>query len=125
MSYFRVIPRDLFNESKLLKCIGRLCLLIHDNKAPEELSFEETEEGDRFKIELIESGELFVSNLRFYVKGAINNDGIVTFKTAYNSKEPYPLFMEYCFDETKVFDDEGEFTEEFLNEIKNISNNED
>ncbi len=28
--YTRVIPRDLFNEAKLLKCIGRLVLLIHD-----------------------------------------------------------------------------------------------
>lgn len=32
--YQRVIPRDLFNEAKLLKCLGRLSLFIHDGKSP-------------------------------------------------------------------------------------------
>ena len=30
MSYTRETPRDLFNESKLLKCLGQLSLIIHN-----------------------------------------------------------------------------------------------
>ncbi len=30
MTYHRVLPRDAFNEAKLLKCIGKLTLLIED-----------------------------------------------------------------------------------------------
>ena len=32
--YERVIPRDLFNEAKLLKCVGLLVLKIHDGENP-------------------------------------------------------------------------------------------
>ena len=28
--YERVVPRDLFNEAILLKCMGKVCLLIED-----------------------------------------------------------------------------------------------
>lgn len=34
MSYFRVIPRDLFNEASLLKCYGRLAILLDDMRSP-------------------------------------------------------------------------------------------
>ena len=32
MTYRRVLPRDLFNEAKLLKCLGQLALIIHDGQ---------------------------------------------------------------------------------------------
>jgi hypothetical protein len=34
VSYFRVIPRDLFNEASLLKCYGRLAILLDDMRSP-------------------------------------------------------------------------------------------
>ncbi len=30
MPYHRVLPRDLFNDANLLKCMGRLIMLIDD-----------------------------------------------------------------------------------------------
>lgn len=41
-SYRRVLPRDLFNEAKLLKCLGQLSLMIHDGKC--ELRVEHSDE---------------------------------------------------------------------------------
>ena len=33
-NYSRVIPRDFFNEAKLLKCMGLLALKVLDNMTP-------------------------------------------------------------------------------------------
>lgn len=30
MTYQREIPRDLFNEANLLKCLGQISLIAHD-----------------------------------------------------------------------------------------------
>lgn len=104
--YVRVLPRDLFNESKLLKCIGRLCLLIHDRQTPVEMSFEDT--GESFAVGLLEEGSLHISNLVICIKGKP-----FLFKTTYNSKASYPLNLEYEYVDYLVFDEAGEFTEEF------------
>lgn len=66
-NYFRVLPRDLFNEAKLLKCVGRLCLLIHDRTAPESLAFEEN--GEPFRVALLDEGSLTIANLVISVHG--------------------------------------------------------
>ena len=42
--YTRVLPRDLFNEAKLMKCMGLLTLLIHDELIPDCLKFEYDQE---------------------------------------------------------------------------------
>lgn len=110
--YNRVLPRDLFNESKLLKCIGRLCLLIHDNMIPFSMSVEENDEP--FEIGLLEDGHLTITNLNIFIM-----EQLTTFKTVYNSKLSYPLIASYGYDECVVFDNDGQFTEEFIkfNEI--------
>lgn len=105
--YTRVIPRDLFNESKLLKCIGHLVLQIHDGNNPANISFEHDDKP--FKIGLHDEGCLQIANVIFKIK-----DRRIDFVTTYNSKANYPLaaYHEYC--EYPVFDDTGKYTDEFL-----------
>ena len=104
MNHFRVLPRDLFNDAKLLKCLGFLTLRIHDN-AIQGLRFEH--DGEPFDIRLSESGNLWVTNLHFYLG---MTDQPVHFFTVYNSMTDFPL--QYWFDDDDtgfVFDDEGGF----------------
>lgn len=110
--YQRVIPRDLFNESKLLKCMGRLCLLIHDRQTPVEMSFEEI---DKFKIGLMDEGCLTIVNLPITIKGIP-----LIFKTIYNSKNQYPLFVEHEYCDYLVFNEDGNFASEFINFANNL-----
>lgn len=108
-NYERVIPRDLFNEAKLLKSMGRLCLLILDKKTPVEMESEH--DGKPFEIALTEDGNLTIRNLNIYINGQVYE-----FHTTYNSKDNYPLYMidneEYV--EYEVFDDKGEFSKDFV-----------
>jgi len=107
-SYLRVIPRDFFNEAKLLKCMGQLSLMILDCKTPEGMKIEIAETGEPFEIQLSDNGYLFISNYLVTI-----NDAIVSMRTPYNSKAPYPLLCYYDWEEITVFDDSGNFTKEF------------
>ena len=112
MSYQRVIPRDLFNESKLLKCLGQLALTIHEGIGPKGLKADH--QGDEFRInQRAGDGGLFVEIGLQFMAGEYE----LTLYTSYNSKDPYPLICEtwpdYEFSETYVFDDDGKITDEF------------
>ena len=113
-NYNRVIPRDLFNESKLLKCIGRLCLLIHDNNTPVDMSADN--DGDAFEIVQLQDGSLSVSNVNISIKGQLH-----IFATTYNSKANYPLVV-ITQDDAKyrVFDENGEYETEFIEYCNNL-----
>lgn len=111
--YGRVIPRDLFNESKLLKCMGQLCLMIHENRIPVEMTADH--DGSPFQISLLFDGSLTVTNVHVSIKGTR-----CTFKTTYNSKSNYPMFVALGYDEYPVFNDKGEFDEEFIEFCNNL-----
>ena len=112
--YQRVLPRDLFNEAKLLKCLGRLVLLIHDRKIP--FIGEVIHDGEPFIIALNDEGSLIVTNVTIKV-----NKSAFTFKTTYNAKNNYPFYLETKdYSEVLVFDEGGEFTEEFIEFVKTI-----
>lgn len=104
MTYQRVLPRDLFNEAKLLKCVGKLTLLIGD----ELINWIDYSYDDRgFLIDQQSSdGSLFVSNMHFTTK-----DGqILNFFTPYNSKGNWPLVCIIEDDEVlDVFNENGDF----------------
>jgi hypothetical protein len=111
MSYTRVIPRDLFNEAKLLKCLGQLALLLHEGKGirwPLWLVFADPEKG--FVIDQnTASGGLFCTNLTLYLK-----EMEVCLFSVYNSKSPFPLLFDGGNDgEGDVFNDDGSLSEEF------------
>jgi hypothetical protein len=103
MSYPRVIPKDLFNEAKLLKCIGRFALKIHNCEiSGVNMTIEDNEEY--FKIEQNPlTAELYISNLFISDK---DGEEIYLY-TKYNSKENYPLLMFYKKNEYYVFDETG------------------
>lgn len=115
MSYQRVIPRDFFNESKLLKCMGQLSLKILDGKLPDGVKIEIDECGDPFVINQTNDGRLFLQDYDVTV-----NDVFVSMSTTYNDKNNYPLVCFHDDIETTVFDDNGEFTPEFIELCNNI-----
>lgn len=115
--YGRVLPRDLFNEAKLLKCMGRLCLLIEDNMTPIDMTIDEyaTDGEEGFKIGLADDGALSIANLVITIKGAP-----YLFKTTYNSKDNFPFFVEHNYCEYRVFDEKGDWDNEFINFIQTL-----
>jgi hypothetical protein len=105
MSYFRVIPRDLFNEAKLLKGLGKIALMIHDNSLPYVTCVHEDERAG-FKIfQNPTDGSINVSNLYFFD----NNGTPIYFYHPLNCKDNWPLMMEYEGDTYYVFDEKGNF----------------
>ncbi len=61
-NYQRVIPRDFFNESKLLKCMGFLALKIHECKIPNNIDIKIEENDEPFDIQLTVDGSLTIIN---------------------------------------------------------------
>ena len=118
MTYLRVIPRDLFNEAKLLKCLGKLSLLIHDGaNVPKGLLLDHlTEENEGFEICQNESdGSLYVSNLELTHKGRT-----IGLRCPYNHKGAYPLQLCFEDEEGSVFNDDGSLSDEFQALLKSI-----
>lgn len=114
VNYYRVCPRDLFNEAKLLKCMGRLCLYILDGITPVEMT--NSDNGKGFKIGLLDEGSLTITNLTIKIKGKP-----YLFKTTYNSKANYPLFLQTeDYEDILVFDDEGNFDADFISFCNSI-----
>jgi hypothetical protein len=120
VSYLRVIPRDLFNESKLLKCLGQLALIIHDGVGvPRGLSLDHnTDEQEGFEIEQDENtGALYCSNLELTYWGRL-----IGLRCPYNCKDAYPL--QYILDDDndgRVFSESGVLTSEFRAMLGNIT----
>jgi len=112
--YQRIIPRDLFNEAKLLKCIGQLVLIIHDGKDEKgnrPTLLRAMHDGDPFEIHQDPSdGGLFIMNLQIIRDGNEELD----LKTNYNSKKPYPLVLHADDGMCYVFNDDGTLSNDFL-----------
>lgn len=113
MSYERVLPRDLFNEANLLKCIGKLCLLIHDNML--DLEFEH--DGGDFEIHQGTDGETFVANIQFSTPGG----EIIHFYRPLNARAAWPLLADIDDENSliTVFTDDGSISEEFSEALLN------
>lgn len=115
--YQRVLPRDLFNEAKLLKCLGRIVLLIHDGIAPESLQFDhDTSETDGFDIwQDQSSGDLFCNNLEFTV-----HHRRLHIYTVYNNRGEWPAFVEFDGETLPVFDANGAFSNDFIALVNSV-----
>ena len=107
--YMRVIPRDLFNESKLLKCLGKLSVYVLDRRFPYEVLDDLEDSINGFKIVQDEDGNIYCKNYKFLVLKD-NKDHSLSFYTPLNSKRPFPLYCDYI----EVLDDEGRLTDEFI-----------
>jgi len=110
MSYFRVIPRDLFNEAKLLKCLGKLSLLHVDRMLPEGFEVALDYDNRPFGVEQDPaSGSLLAAN----VLVTWNGERVHCYTTL-NNKNAWPLFFETEAGECdKVFTEDGELSDEF------------
>jgi hypothetical protein len=119
MSYLRTIPRDLFNEAKLLKCLGRLSLLIHDGKAPSILAMEVESSRHGFGVEQDPSdGRMYAENVLCFATYP-GCPMAVRLYTVLNDRDPYPLLFEHTTDEDvdhegQVFNDDGSLHPDFL-----------
>lgn len=119
MTYARVIPRDLFNEANLLKCYGRLWIVLDNAKRGHGAKLgdgdthgaQDDHDGKPFRIEQNEgTGAIFIANVRFTIHGKAYH-----LERPLNSREDWPL---YCVDpetedETEVFDAAGSMSEAF------------
>lgn len=105
MTYIRVLPRDLFNEAKLLKCIGKLTLLIEDGKLP---WLKYHYDGEGFVIlQNFSDGSIFIGNIEFYSEHDGSDVG-VHFYTPLNDRADWPLMMRIHNEEFYVFQKNGE-----------------
>jgi hypothetical protein len=107
MGYLRVIPRDLFNEASLLKCLGRLAIVIDTVRGqPAHFAVESVED---FRITQDESdGSIYAGALPFVISGKHYH-----LSRPLNSREPWPLYCSRGDDVWQVFDDYGRLTKEF------------
>jgi len=113
MSYIRVIPRDLFNEANLLKCLGRLW--IETERFQSEFAacpaVRIEHDGAAFDIEQGENGQLWVTNVRLYL-----HEQLCELWRPVNSREPWPLYLrsENGLEDIEVFDETGKLSAELL-----------
>lgn len=102
MSYKRVLPRDAFNEAKLLKCIGKLILMIEDGDLP---AWHYHYDGESFNVVQDPSdGSIFVENITFW-----RNKKQVHVFTPLNSKEAWPALFIDGDDEYYLFGKNGNY----------------
>lgn len=110
-TYTRVLPRDLFNEGNLLKCLGRLWIILESERFENVLFLEES--VDRFDVAQDDSdGSLSVRNITLNVRGLPHR-----LWRPLNSREPWPLFVgtrngEYHIDDILVLNNFGDLTDE-------------
>ena len=112
MTYRRVIPRDLFNESNLLKCVGKLCIELEKIGYENELLFDE-DEATYFQVrQEIHSGWTYMQNIYFVWDNV--RYGLVR---PLNSRDTWPLYLSARALEDgpmQLFDEAGKLTDEFL-----------
>ncbi len=119
-TYDRVLPRDLFNEAKLLKCMGQLALLIHEGKGRKwKLNMEhitdQPEESGFVICQNLATGGLYVDNLCLQFRGSD-----IPVECDYNSKRPYPLVVMHPTCLCDVFDDDGTFSQAFKDYLDSL-----
>lgn len=91
MTYTRVLPRDLFNEANLLKCLGQLALIAHDRGRPDliSVSLKDTGEGGAFDIrQNDDDGSIYAAAVQITIRGRPWNH-----RRPLNSREPWPLWV--------------------------------
>lgn len=111
-NYIRVIPRDLFNEANLLKCLGALYIAL-ENAGAHRAQYE-AEAVNRFDIRQNEDdGSIYVANLPFSIAGRTYH-----LSRPLNSRQPWPLwlsdFEDPDFEPIQVFEDDGHLSVDFL-----------
>jgi len=106
MTYFRVIPRDLFNEANLLKCYGQLYLNMERYVGIAYMN--DPSPGRAFEVRQDDSdGSTTIANVHLVVRGRK-----VPLYRPLNSREPWPLYARIGEDDINVFNDDGSFSDD-------------
>lgn len=107
MTILRVIPRDLFNDANLLKCVGKLALLAEDGLLPLHIEYD----NKPFDIQMNpDDGSTYIRNIEFFTK----TGSPIHLTRPLNSRNPWPLYAETGdSDAVSVFTDDGTLTPEF------------
>jgi hypothetical protein len=114
--YLRVIPRDFFNEAKLLKCLGMMALKILDNQQGISNYIFDEFDHEPFDIQQTIDGDIYVTNYYVYIK---KTKEVIELYSTLNSRKVNPLcFVDEENSLTEVFDDAGQFSDEFLDFVK-------
>ena len=113
MTYMRVIPRDLFNEASLLKCLGKLWIELEN--WPDHVRF--GHDGGAFDIVQDQNdGSLYVANVSLWVRGNVQH-----LSRPLNSRGTWPLYCTTPDDDVlAVFDDEGKLSREFKDYLRGL-----
>ena len=117
--YQRVLPRDLFNEAKLLKCLGEVCLLIHDGKLAMDVNDLDLDENGFVIHQDPEDGSIYCSNVGFYAKDTSHR---IRFYSPMNSRKSYPLMYTATDsgENITVLNFDGGVSDEFVKELERI-----
>lgn len=108
MTYTRVIPRDLFNEGDLLKCLGRLSIVL-ENHAGHDARLRHRHDTGPFNIDQDPSdGSISCENVLLKV----GSQNVHLFRPL-NSRTPWPLWARFDVEDVEVFDQAGSMTDEF------------
>lgn len=111
MSYNRAIPRDLFNEALLLKCLGRL-MICAEKSAPIKIEVHHSAPQDDFGVMQSMADGCFFSN-KIYV--TVNRRFMTHYTTGNAKDDPWPLYLENeTGDPIRVFDENGNLSNEFV-----------
>lgn len=116
MAYERILPRDLFNDANLLKCMGQITCLIHDGRLNLKMNHRHVDKD--FRIWQNDSnGSTHVANLTF----DLQNGWTVQFWRPLNARGVWPLYAHVADSEIdiEVFDEHGQLTEQFLKAVEN------
>jgi hypothetical protein len=115
--YTRVLPRDLFNEADLLKCMARLCIFLDDTPDHVASLEDDMEAGAPFDVQQsMTSGAIYVANIPFSVSGEAYD-----LYRPLNSRQPWPLWCGPSHGEgeaIRVFSEEGLLSEDMLSLIR-------
>lgn len=104
----RVIPRDFFNEAKLLKCLGKLELYIN-HEGPNDIGLKSEFDNEPFNIfQNPNDGSLSVLNYKVYL-----GDEEIQLFVNYNDKGAWPLIGLYRGETYYIFNEEGKFIPNF------------
>lgn len=104
--YERVLPRDLFNEANLLKCLGQLYLLIED--VPKRCTLVHTFSDRPFAISQDQSNGAIACVNVYMLLDSVK----YLFWRPLNSHRSFPLYIN-ALDYIDVFTEEGQLTDKF------------
>jgi hypothetical protein len=116
--YMRVVPRDLFNEGNLLKCLGQLYLKTERFLGQSPRPFLILHTGQEWNIRQDDSdGSIRCGSITVMVRNRAYDH-----YRPLNSREPWPLWLtRRCVpdaDHFRAFTDAGELSEELLTLIE-------